>query len=77
MNCRRCATCCTAPDISTLSKPVGEPCLHLGTNGSCLIYPTRPAVCRDYVSDEICDLIDAPTLEERVANYLQLFSLHR
>ncbi|MDD2318670.1 MAG: YkgJ family cysteine cluster protein [Geobacteraceae bacterium] len=75
MNCRRCATCCTAPDISTLSKPAGVPCFHLDSDGSCSIYASRPAVCRGYSPDEICDLIAAPTLEERVANYLRLFSL--
>jgi hypothetical protein len=76
MICRRCATCCTAPDITTLSKPAGVPCPHLDRNGCCSIYPTRPAVCRGYAADEICDLISASTLEERVANYLRLFSLH-
>ncbi|MDD2335310.1 MAG: YkgJ family cysteine cluster protein [Geobacteraceae bacterium] len=77
MNCRRCSTCCTAPDISTLSKPVGQPCIYLDSNGGCSIYPDRPAVCRDYLPDEICDLIDAPTLEQRVVNYLRIFSLYR
>ncbi|MHC1696649.1 MAG: YkgJ family cysteine cluster protein [Geobacteraceae bacterium] len=75
MVCRRCATCCTAPDISTLTKPVGIPCQHLDSDGTCSIYSERPAVCRNYLPDEICDLIAAPTLEQRVENYLRIFSL--
>jgi len=77
MDCRRCATCCIAPDITSLAKPVGEPCLHLDSYGSCSVYPTRPAVCRDYLADEICELIDAPTLDERIEKYMRLFSLHK
>jgi hypothetical protein len=77
MDCRCCATCCTAPDISTLTKPVGVPCQHLDSEGKCLIYFSRPAVCRNYLPDEICDLIAAPTLEQRVSNYLRLFSLRK
>ncbi|MRR54861.1 MAG: YkgJ family cysteine cluster protein [Deltaproteobacteria bacterium] len=75
MDCRRCATCCTAPDISTLAKPVGVPCQYLDTEGKCRIYSKRPAVCRNYLPDEICEIIDAPTLEQRVTNYLRIFSL--
>jgi hypothetical protein len=32
-------------------------------------------VCRDYAADELCDRIAAPTLDERVARYLDLFGL--
>ncbi|HOX44329.1 MAG TPA: YkgJ family cysteine cluster protein [Myxococcota bacterium] len=73
--CRKCATCCVAPDISALGKPAGVPCPHLAEDLTCRIYATRPAVCRGYRPDELCDAIAAPTLEERVARYLHLFGL--
>lgn len=75
MQCLRCGTCCTAPDISTLEKPAGVPCIHLGETGLCAIYDERPAVCRGYRPDEICRLVAAPTLEERVERYLKIFGL--
>ena len=75
MDCLKCGTCCTAPDISTLRKPVGVKCPHLGADGLCEIYATRPAVCRSYRPDEICLQINAPTLTERVTNYVHLFGL--
>uniref|UniRef100_A0A831TZ90 YkgJ family cysteine cluster protein n=1 Tax=Geobacter metallireducens TaxID=28232 RepID=A0A831TZ90_GEOME len=75
MECLRCGTCCTAPDISTLGKPAGVPCRRLGETGLCTIYDQRPAVCRGYRPDEICLLVAAPTLEERVERYLRLFGL--
>lgn len=75
MNCLRCATCCTAPDISSLAKPIGVSCRYLDAQGLCSIYSRRPAVCRGYKPDEICQVIAAPTLAERVKKYLRLFSL--
>lgn len=75
MECLKCGTCCTAPDISSLGKPVGERCKHLGEDNRCGIYATRPAICRDYRPDEICLRVTAPTLAERVANYVHLFGL--
>ncbi|MBU5635730.1 YkgJ family cysteine cluster protein [Geomonas sp. Red69] len=75
MQCSGCGTCCVAPDISSLDKKVGERCRHLSGEQRCLIYDERPAVCRGYRPDEMCGLIAAPTLEERVANYLGLFGL--
>ena len=75
MECRKCGTCCTAPDIATLGKPLGVRCRHLDENGLCAIYEERPAVCRGYQSDGICREIAAPTLAERVENYLGLFGL--
>ncbi len=46
--CFRCGTCCIAPDISTLRKPLGVPCAHLRADHLCGIYPdvrhlSRPA----------------------------------
>ena len=73
--CLRCGTCCVAPDIASLGKPLGVRCRHLGGDGLCAIYAERPAVCRGYRADEICRVIAAPTLEGRVANYLALFGL--
>jgi uncharacterized protein len=75
MDCIKCGTCCTAPDITTLGKPLGVRCTHLGDEGLCTIYEERPAVCRGYRSDGICLEIAAPTLAERVERYLALFGL--
>jgi Fe-S-cluster containining protein len=74
-NCLRCGTCCVAPDISTLGKKPGQRCRHLSETLTCDIYQERPAVCRGYRPDEICARIAAPSLDERVANYLRLFEL--
>ena len=75
MDCRKCGTCCTAPDIAALGKPLRTRCVHLGEDGLCDAYEKRPGVCRDYRPDEICRLVAAPTLAERVENYLGLFGL--
>lgn len=75
MECLRCGTCCTAPDISTLGKPLGVKCIHLDGAGLCAVYGERPSVCRDYRPDDICLEIGAPTLAERVEKYLALFAL--
>ncbi len=64
-----------APDISALGKAPGVRCENLAEDLTCRIYATRPAVCRGYRPDELCDAIAAPTLEERVARYLALFGL--
>jgi len=75
MECLKCGTCCVAPDITTLGKPVGVRCRHLDGMGLCTAYDERPAVCRGYRPDEICLLVAAPTVEERVARYLRLFGI--
>ncbi|WP_052263416.1 CxxCxxCC domain-containing protein [Geobacter pickeringii] len=75
MECLKCATCCTAPDIAALGKGLGERCRHLDDGGLCGIYAERPAVCRGYRPDELCWLVAAPTLEERVRNYLRIFGM--
>jgi len=75
MECLKCGTCCTAPDIKALEKPVGVRCRHLDDDGLCAIYSERPAVCRSYRPDAICLEISAPTLAERVGKYLALFDL--
>ena len=66
-----------APDIRTLGKPLGVRCRHLNKDGLCNLYEERPAVCRGYRPDEICLLIAAATIEERVGNYLKLFELEK
>lgn len=76
-SCRQCGTCCVAPDISSLNKPVGVRCPHLGAEGQCRIYGQRPPVCRGYRPDELCRAVAAATLPERVARYLELFGLAR
>ena len=73
--CMQCGTCCVAPDIATLQKPVGVRCRHLGRDNRCRIYAERPAVCQRYRPDAICREIAAPDLESRVARYLSLFGL--
>ncbi len=75
MDCLKCGTCCVAPDITSLRKPLGVACHHLDGSGLCSIYGTRPVVCSNYQPDELCLRIDAPTLEERVKRYLEMFDL--
>ncbi len=75
MECTRCGACCVAPDIAALDKPLGLRCPHLDADNLCSVYENRPQVCRSYAADEVCQLIEAPTLEERVRKYLALFGL--
>lgn len=75
MECTRCGACCVAPDIAALDKPLGMRCPHLTADNLCSVYDKRPQVCRDYQPDEVCRLVEAPTLEERVQKYLALFEL--
>jgi uncharacterized protein len=75
MDCTRCGACCVAPDIAALDKPLGLRCPHLTADLLCAVYDRRPQICRDYRADEVCRLIEAPTLEARVDRYLALFDL--
>jgi Fe-S-cluster containining protein len=75
MECTRCGACCVAPDIAALDKPLGLRCPHLGEDNLCTVYEQRPAVCRSYTADALCEAIAAPTLEERVQRYLAHFQL--
>jgi hypothetical protein len=77
IDCFMCGACCVAPDITALGKAVGVPCPHLQPDNRCGIYETRPEICRKHTADEICLMIDAPTLDERVEKYLALFDLRR
>jgi len=42
-----CGACCIAPSISTLGKPAGKPCRHLGVDFSCTLFgqSERPPCC--------------------------------
>ena len=73
--CTQCGACCVAPDIAALGKPLGERCPHLTAANLCAVYESRPQICRDYAADWLCDLVAAPTLNERVAKYLAVFDL--
>jgi Fe-S-cluster containining protein len=74
--CVACGACCAAPDISTLGKPLGVPCTHLGADMRCGIYADRPAVCRGYTPDWVCaEVAPLPTLEARVARFLEIYGL--
>jgi Fe-S-cluster containining protein len=64
-----------APDIAALDKPLGMRCPHLGADNLCTIYERRPEICRSYQADALCERIAAPTLDERVRNYLAAFGL--
>ncbi len=75
MECTRCGACCVAPDISSMGKPLGERCPHLTADNLCAVYENRPQICRDYAADWLCERIAAPTLDERVQKYLQIFEL--
>lgn len=75
IECSQCGACCVAPDIAALDKPLGLRCPHLTAENLCGVYDHRPEICRSYQADELCQLIDAPTLEERVEKYLALFCL--
>jgi hypothetical protein len=58
MQCRSgCGACCIAPSISSLNKPAGEPCRHLGSNFLCGVFgqAERPACCSGLqASVEMC-----------------------
>lgn len=74
--CVACGACCAAPDISTLRKPLGEPCRHLGPDQRCGIYDSRPAVCRGYTPDWVCaEVAPLPTLSARVERFLEIYGL--
>jgi uncharacterized protein len=76
-SCSQCGTCCVAPDIAALDKPLGQRCPHLREDNLCAVYEDRPAVCRAYAADAFCAQIAAPTLAERVQKYLAAFDLER
>jgi Fe-S-cluster containining protein len=75
ITCFQCGTCCIAPDISTLGKPVGVPCVHLTPERRCGIYPERPAVCRDYAPDAVCVALQSLPPEARVRHFLSIYGL--
>ncbi|WP_293915113.1 YkgJ family cysteine cluster protein [Deinococcus sp.] len=75
-DCSGCGACCAAPDIAALNKPLGMPCLHLGTGCLCQIYSARPEVCRAYTPDWVCgEVAPGVSLETRVARFLEIYGL--
>ena len=54
---------------------MGQPCVHLGADRRCTIYPDRPAVCRDYRPDALCVALQALPPAARVGHYLQFYGL--
>ena len=75
LECTKCGACCIAPDIAALAKPLGVRCPHLTAANLCAVYENRPQICRDYAADWLCERIAAPTLDERVRKYLEVFGL--
>lgn len=74
--CVACGACCAAPDISTLKKPLGVPCVNLQDDMRCAIYADRPAVCRNYQPDWVCaEVAPLPTLEARIQRFLEIYGL--
>jgi Fe-S-cluster containining protein len=73
MICDRCGVCCVVFDISTLNKPAGVPCSHLLENGLCAIYEERPAVCRAFKADEICERLAALPFEEKLRAMREIY----
>jgi hypothetical protein len=45
-SCGDCSVCCTIIGVSSLEKPAGRPCIHLGPKG-CELFgsPARPPEC--------------------------------
>jgi len=74
--CTACGACCAAPDIAALEKPLGVPCVHLGAGCLCVIYSSRPKVCRNYQPDWVCgEVAPIPTLEGRIHRFLEIYGL--
>jgi len=74
--CTACGACCAAPDIAALEKPLGVPCVHLGAGCLCVIYSSRPKVCRNYQPDWVCgEVAPMATLEGRIHKFLEIYGL--
>lgn len=75
IDCQQCGVCCTAFDISSLKKKEGVRCKHLTTDFRCADYENRPAVCKDFVPDEICILISTLDFEDRLKVVRNIYGL--
>ncbi len=75
IECVKCGTCCIAPDISTLNKPIDVRCRYLTDDNLCSIYERRPKVCQDYKPDEVCLAIRGLNEQERVRKFLEIYGL--
>ena len=69
--CRMCGACCIAQSISSMipgtenGKAAGTRCMHLSAENRCLIYASRPEVCREFTAtSELC----GSCFEEAMAN---------
>lgn len=52
------------------------PCVHLSPERVCTIYEERPAVCRNYLPDSVCDeMASIPTESERIQHYAMAFDV--
>ena len=47
--CAGCTLCCRLPEIETFDKPANAWCSHCQPGSGCVIYDTRPALCRDFL----------------------------
>jgi uncharacterized protein len=75
-DCTLGGACCAAPDISSLNKPLGVPCVHLGSIGECAIYETPPHACRNDAPDWVCaEVAPLPRLEDRTTRFLEIYGL--
>ena len=75
IECQICGACCIAYSISTLNKPSGTACIHLGGNGACTNYEKRPQVCRDFKPDELCIMISVLPLSQKVRLIREVYGL--
>ncbi|MEC9491768.1 YkgJ family cysteine cluster protein [Flexistipes sp.] len=73
--CFACGACCVAFSISTLGKESGKACNYLSEDGLCGIYSKRPDVCREFVPDEICVLIQGLSFEEKVEVLKKIYGM--
>jgi uncharacterized protein len=72
-DCTLGGACCAAPDISSLHKPLGVPCVYLGLICECAINETRPHVCRNDAPDWVCaEVAPWPRLEDRTRKFLEI-----
>jgi len=75
VECFACGACCVAFSISTLDKESGKACNYLSENGLCGIYSKRPRVCREFVPDEVCVLIQGLSFEEKVKILKKIYGM--
>ncbi|TYB34178.1 MAG: YkgJ family cysteine cluster protein [Flexistipes sinusarabici] len=75
IECFACGACCVAFSISTFEKESGKACAYLSENGLCGIYSKRPDVCREFVPDEVCVLIQGLPFGEKVEILKKIYGM--